>query len=223
VLSPAAIWLVTTADAFFALAGAVAVAALTTATLQAGRRSDGLAVAGGVALGLSLLLSYGLALIAVIPAVFARRQRSLRPLVIGGSMAAATILALVPFGFWWLDGLEATRERYWSGYAATRPFSYFVVANLAALGLCLGPSIVVALRRLPSSPVAPLVVGALLAIALADLSAMSKAEVERIWLPFTLWILPVGAVFASRPRMVRSALLLQVAAAVAMQSLLHGS
>ena len=33
----------------------------------------------------------------------------------------------------------------------------------------------------------------------ADLSGMSKAETERIWLPFALWLLAAGA-FLDRPR-----------------------
>ncbi len=41
--------------------------------------------------------------------------------------------------------------------------------------------------------VAVLACGFLLAVLAADLSGMSKAETERIWLPFTLW-LPAAAV-----------------------------
>jgi hypothetical protein len=33
----------------------------------------------------------------------------------------------------------------------------------------------------------------------ADLSGMSKAETERIWLPFAMWLLAAGA-FLDRPR-----------------------
>jgi hypothetical protein len=40
---------------------------------------------------------------------------------------------------------------------------------------------------------------ALLALLIADLSGMSKAETERIWLPFVLWLLPAGALL-TRPR-----------------------
>jgi hypothetical protein len=42
-------------------------------------------------------------------------------------------------------------------------------------------------------------VAALLALLVADLSGMSKAETERIWLPFVMWMLPAGA-FLPRPR-----------------------
>jgi hypothetical protein len=44
-----------------------------------------------------------------------------------------------------------------------------------------------------------LVSAALLALLVADLSGMSKAETERIWLPFALWLLPACA-FLTRPR-----------------------
>jgi hypothetical protein len=43
------------------------------------------------------------------------------------------------------------------------------------------------------------VAAALLALLAADLSGMSKAETERIWLPFALWLLPACA-FLPRPR-----------------------
>ncbi|MFE2330860.1 hypothetical protein [Streptomyces coelicoflavus] len=44
-----------------------------------------------------------------------------------------------------------------------------------------------------------LVAAGLLALLVADLSGMSKAETERIWLPFALWLLPACA-FLTRPR-----------------------
>jgi hypothetical protein len=40
---------------------------------------------------------------------------------------------------------------------------------------------------------AVLVLAALLTVAVADLSGMSKAETERIWLPFLTWLLPAAA------------------------------
>jgi hypothetical protein len=43
------------------------------------------------------------------------------------------------------------------------------------------------------------VYAALLALLVADLSGMSKAETERIWLPFALWLLPACALL-TRPR-----------------------
>jgi hypothetical protein len=43
------------------------------------------------------------------------------------------------------------------------------------------------------------VAAALLALLVADLSGMSKAETERIWLPFAMWLLPACALLP-RPR-----------------------
>ena len=51
-------------------------------------------------------------------------------------------------------------------------------------------------RTLPGSAadrLAVLLLVALLTVLAADLSGMSKAETERIWLPFTLWLLPATA------------------------------
>ena len=43
-----------------------------------------------------------------------------------------------------------------------------------------------------------MIFGALLAILLADLSMLSKAETERIWLPFTVWLTAAGALLPAR-------------------------
>jgi hypothetical protein len=43
-----------------------------------------------------------------------------------------------------------------------------------------------------------LLLGMLAAIACADLSMLSKAEVERIWLPFTIWLTAAPALLPVR-------------------------
>ncbi|MFF6996165.1 hypothetical protein ACFY93_14640 [Streptomyces sp. NPDC008313] len=53
--------------------------------------------------------------------------------------------------------------------------------------------------EVPDARLALLVAAALCTVLAADLSGMSKAETERIWLPFALWLLPAGA-FLSAPR-----------------------
>ena len=60
-------------------------------------------------------------------------------------------------------------------------------------------------------------VAALLALLVADLSGMSKAETERIWLPFALWLLPACA-FLPRARAWLSA---QALLALLLNHLLH--
>jgi hypothetical protein len=60
--------------------------------------------------------------------------------------------------------------------------------------------------------------GGLLAVALADVSGMSKAEVERIWLPFLAWLmLATAAISASGDR--RRLLAAQAGWAILVQSI----
>ena len=42
------------------------------------------------------------------------------------------------------------------------------------------------------------ILAALLAMVCADLSMLSKAEVERIWLPYTVWLTAAGALLPMR-------------------------
>ncbi len=62
-----------------------------------------------------------------------------------------------------------------------------------------------------------MVLGALLAIVFADLSMLSKAETERIWLPFTMWLTAAAALLP--PRSHRWWLALNVVGALAAQPL----
>jgi hypothetical protein len=135
------------------------------------------------------MLSYGLVLLAVIPAVVAIARRRYRPLVVAGLGAGFVFLAFLAAGFSWLTGLATTRRQYWAGVASRRPYWYFVVGNLGAFALAVGPAAAVGLARLRDRRVWMLVGGALLVIALANFSGMSKGEVERIWLPFAPWVL----------------------------------
>lgn len=43
-----------------------------------------------------------------------------------------------------------------------------------------------------------LMLGALAAVVAADLSMLSKAETERIWLPFTIWLTAAAALLPPR-------------------------
>jgi len=75
------------------------------------------------------------------------------------------------------------------GFARHRPYSYFFFADLALFAVAAGPAAADALARLRDRRVWLLVGGVVAVVALADLSGMSKAEVERIWLPFVPWAL----------------------------------
>jgi len=100
------------------------------------------------------------------------------------------VVAFGAAGFWWWDGFELVQVRYHAGLASQRPYPYWVWANLAALTLCAGPTAAAILRR---SRRFPLVLAAAAAILIADISGLSKAETERIWLPFAVWLTAAAA------------------------------
>ena len=113
-----------------------------------------------------------------------------------------------PFGYAWWEALPVLRERYWDGVAHNRPPEYWMWGNLAALVFSAGPA---RLRRRrphagpPSRPLPTRVVWWLVAagtamVVVADLSQMSRAEVERIWLPFVPWLLIGCALLPERWR-----------------------
>jgi hypothetical protein len=218
---PAAVWAGTSLDALFA---GLAAAAVALAALAAVRRSARTAAGAGAALGLALLMTYGavplgavavMALGALAPA--GHRARLLAAAVAG---LAGTLGLAAAAGFWWPAGLAATEGRYWAGVGAVRPALYTTVAgNPAALALAVGPAAAVGLaagarrlRRRPRADLLPLL--ALAAVVVADLSQMSRGEVERIWLPFVPWLA------LAIPGDCRGLLALQVATALALQALL---
>jgi methylthioxylose transferase len=212
-LTPAAVWIVTSADALFMGVSAWGLALL---AVGARRESDPLVFVGGVLLGLSLFLTYGavgLAPVAFVVLLATGYRRGLLFAPLGVLAVAGLFLAS---GFWWFDGFSSTVARYEVGVASERPFAFFVVANLAAFALALGPAVAAGLGRFRRSPTAALTGAALLAVFAADLSGLSKGEVERIWLIFVPWVLATCATFElSRAR---GMLALQGIAALAIQS-----
>jgi methylthioxylose transferase len=215
VIAPAAIWIATSADAFFMGVSAWAVTLVVLATGRHGRRSDTYALAGGLLFGAAAFLSYGLVLLAVVPAAVAWHRRRFRPLALAATGAAPVFLAFFAAGFWWVAGLLATRQQYFAGVGSRRPYLDFLVANAACLAIVLGPAVVVALTRVRDPRVWLLVGGALVVLGAAMISGMSKGEVERIWLPFAIWLLPAGAILAAGRRRVATGWLgVQVTAAI---------
>ena len=193
VLAPVALYVATTADAFFAGVGAWAVALVVVASGRRDRTGDWLGVAGGVLFGLTAMLSYGLVLLVLVPLAVCASRRYWRPLI-GATIGGVVVIAgFWLAGFWWVEGLFATRIEYLESVASQRPYLYFLLANLAALSLVVGPATWVGLSRVRDRGIRLLVAGGLGAVLLAGLSGMSKGEVERIWLPFAVWILPACA------------------------------
>ncbi|MFF7467602.1 hypothetical protein [Streptomyces sp. NPDC008092] len=213
VMAPAAVWVGASADGYFAAVAAWAVALLALAVTG---RSVAWAAGAGLLYGLTCYLSYGLTLFALIGAavlVLGRRRVRARPVVLALLVAGAAVVPLVftLAGFDWWQGYRLLVTRYYQGVGGTRPYGYWVWANLACTVVITGLATVAGLRRagavLVHRRTAPaahkrlalLVGAALLALLLADLSGMSKAETERIWLPFAMWLLPACA-FLPRPR-----------------------
>ena len=194
VLLPGAVWVGVSADGLFAGVLAWGVAMVAVGATRAGPAADLAAAAGGVLLGSCLYLSYGLVLAGLLPAAVLLATRNWRA---GGWAAvgvAAVVLAFTAAGFWWFTGLDRVQVIYAASIAASRPYAYFVWANLAALLFAVGPAAVAGMRRATAGgltrrpPVALLVIAALAAVLLADVSGLSKGEVERIWLPFAVWL-----------------------------------
>jgi hypothetical protein len=212
-LAPAAVWMGTSADGYFAAVAAWAIAFLALAITGHRPRATGLA--SGLLFGLTAYLSYGLTLFALIAgAVLLLGSRRLRPLPYVLAGLTLVPLAFTLLGFNWWEGYRLLVTRYYEGVGGTRPYGYWVWANLACTALIVGPATVAGLRRAAAAPLrtrahtflrtpaprlALITLTALLALLIADLSGMSKAETERIWLPFAMWLLPACA-FLPRPR-----------------------
>jgi hypothetical protein len=134
------------------------------------------------------------------------------------------------FGFWWWEAYAAVHDRYFAGLGGKRPQSYWVWGNLGALLLSAGPMLAAALacclpgvRATVRGAVSErrtavlLSLSAAAAVLAADLSGMSKSEVERIWLPWVPWLLVSTALLP--PRWHRPALAVQVVSAILLQQL----
>ncbi|WP_407555542.1 hypothetical protein [Streptomyces sp. Pv4-95] len=215
VLAPAAVWIGVSADGYFAGVSAWAIALLTLAATRTTRMPRLASLGAGLLLGLAWYLSYGLIVLVVLGGSVLLLARSARPLpyVILGVLL--WVAAFTSGGFWWPDGYFTLVERYYQGAAGVRPYAYFIWANLAAQVLTVGLAAVAGLRR-ASGPLWPAVRGmrrasptgrgalsvmvaaALCMMLLADVSGMSKAETERIWLTFAVWLLPACALLPRR-------------------------
>jgi hypothetical protein len=205
VLLPGAVWVGVSADGMFAAVLAWSTALLAVGATGRGVRADLHALAGGVLLGATLHLSYGLALGVLLPAAVVAATRSVRAAAFAAAGALGVVAVVTGAGFWWLTGLARVRVIYAASIAATRPYSYFVWANLAAVSFAVGPAAYAGGRRAAAAPralprgAALLALAALAALLLADLTGLSKAEVERIWLPFAVWLV-VPCALLPRPR-----------------------
>jgi hypothetical protein len=237
VVCPAAIWMAVSADAMFGATAAWGLCCLAfAATSTSLRKTAAWGVGGGLLLGWCVMLSYGLPLLGVLALTILVVGGSVRPLPFAAVAAAAVVVAFAIAGFAWWEAFPVLRTRYWAGIASVRPAAYWLWGDLAALCFSAGPivgaSVAGAAERLrrpdslegprlaagASRTIATLVAAAAATVLLADASLMSKAETERIWLPFVPWLL-LGAAFVP-DRWRRPALVAQVGLTLVVQSLL---
>jgi hypothetical protein len=207
VLSPAAVWIATSADALFAGVTAWGIALL---ALAAARPAGHLrALAGGLLLGFSLFLSFGLTAAGLLALAVVLVQKG--RLAWGGVvriLAVAAVGVLLVFavftlaGYWWFEGIAVDAQRVRDGAAyedRALHAHYFLAANLAAAAIAAGPAVVAGLAglrgRLMWLPLA-----ALAGMAVSDLSGLVLGETERIWLPFVVWLLPATAFLPAMTR-----------------------
>ncbi|MFA1543629.1 hypothetical protein [Actinomadura monticuli] len=225
-LAPLAVWIATAMDAFFLAVGAWGTALLALAARRAGWRAAVPAGAGGLLLGCLPYLSYGLLPLFAVPlaVLLLTRPRAAALAALGAGLLVVPA-AFTALGFWWPDGVRATFDTYLvSRGSAQRPYAYFLLANVAVLGLLTGPATARALpaalrlatRERAASPAAVLACAALAGVLVLDLSGVTRGEVERIWVPFAAWL--VVAASLRRPA-ARPWLAAQAATALAVQAL----
>jgi methylthioxylose transferase len=198
-VAPTAIWIAVSADAYFAGVASWGVAFLAMSASRTVRAPMVVAGCSGLLLGWAVFLNYGLVLM-VLPAAAALAaiggwRHVLSTLSVAIPAALAVTAAFAVAGFWWFDGYELVQQRYWQGVASRRPFQYWGWANFASVVCAIGLGSVAglgkafdyqALRRRAGLQLVLLAM--LCAVLVADLSMLSKAETERIWLPFTVWL-----------------------------------
>ena len=226
VLTPAAVFMAVSADALIGAVVAWGLACLALAT-----RRLWWAVPAGLLLGGAVLMSYGMPLMGLVALGVLVAGRSWRPLPVAAGAALAVVLGFAALGFAWWEAYPVLTERYAAGIAGDRPQSYWWYADLAALAISAGPLLLSGLLaaaatartpgRRPARVVLLLSGAAALVVATADASGMSKAEVERIWLPFVPWLTLSLALLP--PPWRRWGLGLQVVTALAVQHLFYTS
>jgi hypothetical protein len=226
-VTPTAIWVAVSADGYFAGVAAWGITLLALAARGTARIPILAGAGAGLLLGWGIFLNYGLGLIALLAVavlISATDFRSaMRALIPAAVVAVLVVAAFALAGFWWFDGYTLVQQRYWQGIAMNRPFQYWSWANLASVVCAIGLGSVAGIARAfdiaaikRRSGLHLVVLAAVLAILCADLSMLSKAETERIWLPFTTWL--VAACVLLPPRSHRWFLALNVVGALLLNS-----
>ena len=224
-LAPLAVWVGVSADGYFAGVAAWGIALVALAATRSTRAPGAVAVVAGLLLGWSVFLDYGLILLAIPAIAVVVAAGNARPLI-GGVAGALVVTAFFTVqGYWWFDGLSLLRHRYYTGIAHFRPYGYWIWANLVSLTCAIGIPAAIGLRRAfdidalrRRSGLQVLLVAYVAVVVAADVSGLSKAEVERIWIPFAVWLVAAPALLPARSH--RACLALQATGALVINSLL---
>lgn len=208
VLLPAAVWIATSADALFAGVTAWGVTLLALAAARAPSRAGyAQALGGGLLLGLSLYLSFGLTaagLLALTVVLVQKARLGWAGVVRVLAVAAVGVLVVAALftagGYWWFEGIGAVSQRVRDGAAyddRAAHGTWFLAGNLAAGAVAAGPAVVAGLAGVRGR-LAWLPAASLAGVLVSDLSGLVLGETERIWLPFVVWLLPATASLPAR-------------------------
>lgn len=228
IVSPAAIWMATSADAVFSMIGAVGVLVATYGACRRPPRAVLFGLVSGVLLGWLVFLTYLGAIFLVIPIVivivaFVHHKPGAVAVGLGGLIGGLFVLyTFWVFGFWLLDGVAITKREYFEGSAQFRDWNYFKVGNIGAALFAIGPATVIGLASLRNRRLWWIVAAAGIALLLSHVSQYTKAEVERIWLPYYPWLIvaSAGAWVFGRRWIVTTVIALQALSAIVLQAAL---
>jgi methylthioxylose transferase len=203
----------TSADAVYAALGTAAAALLAAPSWRARG-------AGAALLGVAALFSWLLLAVGAWAALLAWLREGPGPAVVTAASCAVAVVAVQAlfagvYGYDPLGTLAATHAVYLASPARIRPYAFWVVGSPAAWATLVGPPIVLAAvsARGPATRATAAIV------AVAAVSGLTKAETERIWLPFVPLIC-VAAAEAGVPRL-RLALALLLAQALVVELLFY--
>lgn len=218
VLAPMALWVATSVDAFFLGIAGWGAALLALATEAGGPRGHVLGLGSGLLLGFGLYLTYGMVPFGAVPLAVVAAQRRWWLLLPAGLGVGAVVAAFTAAGFWWFAGAAATQVEWAQSIGMERSYVYFLLANLGVLAFMVGPATAAGIGALRQPRVWWLVGAGLLVLLASDLAGVERGEVERIWLPFAIWLIPATAALDRRPRVW---LALHAVLAILFQGLVH--
>jgi methylthioxylose transferase len=206
---------VTSADYAFAALGLCAACLLV-------RRNPAARLAGGAAAAAGSFFCWLLLAIPVWAAIVVLRREGARRGLACAAVSVVFVMGLnaglaLAVGYDPVAALRTLTHIYEQGVASTRPYAFWVFGSPVAWALMLGlPTAWLALRSLGRGDPAAVALSAIVLV--SAVLGVTKAETERIWLPFVP-LAAVAAAAALSPRALRGTLWLLVAQALAVQLL----